>query len=217
MTREHYIVRLAAQVRDGDVVNVATPLTASAAFLAQHTHAPSATVMWHGQINPRPHAFARLTATSHDATGAAYGQAEALRLIERGVVTLMFLSPAQLDRHGNVNASRLNGAPLPGGIGTADLVSLVGRLVVYKTGRARNVLVDEVEYVTGSSRANAPSRKGVVALVTAERTHTFRGEPAREREPTAQDLAFLGALDPHGVADLEFGRSRDAALRRLTC
>jgi acyl CoA:acetate/3-ketoacid CoA transferase beta subunit len=242
--RERFVARLAREVRDGDVVNVATPLTATAAFLARETHAPNATILWHGIVDPALGPLPGPRELAHPADGVAcYGQAEALRLIEAGHVTLMFISPAQVDARGAVNASRVGGSPLPGGIGTADLVSLVGRIVVYKTGRSLRALVREVEYVTGSPEGNLPGRAGVTRIVTSAGVVALVGGAARlvslapgssaeafraagmeiavpaeveiEPEPSPEELRLIRRIDPRGLGDLELGRLREAALRRL--
>lgn len=242
---ERFIYRLARQIRDDDVVNVATPLTATAAFLAQATHARGATVMWHGEINPTPQGFRPPGAVgSWSPSGVAYyGQAEAVRLIEAGEVSLMFISPAQIDPAGRLNSSKVSGRALPGGIGTGDLVSLVGRIVGYKTGNSLRPLVNEVEYVTGRSDRNQPDRRGVTTLVASVGTIGFSDGVAtleskaagvdlavlettaveigladplsEEPEPDEGILKLIDEIDPLRVSELEFGRLRADALARL--
>ena len=170
-------------------------------------------------------------------------QAEILDAIQRGRVSLQFISPAQVDGRGALNTSRVrqpDGAlrRLPGGLATADIARLIGRLVAYRAAHALRFLPDEVDFVTG-----APGR--VAAIVTDLAVLEWSGdsfrvasvhngvsvEDVRARTgfplpgdtsvpvteappPEALDL-LREQIDPHGLRRLEVRATRGEALRAL--
>ena len=188
---DRIIWRLARECRADDVliVGVATPLAAAAGLLARELLMPDMTVLVAASVQPAVHDLARaMLAADYVASISvgSFGQAEVLDLIQRGGVTLQFVSPAQIDRRGRINASFVRRADgglmtLPGPLALPDVSCLVGRLVAYRAAHTRRFLVDEVDYVTGLGSADLAIRNsagltggGVDAVVTDRAVLRFR-------------------------------------------
>jgi glutaconate CoA-transferase subunit B len=99
---------------------------------------------------------------------------DSMDMAERQAMTLQFLRPAQIDRAGNLNTSRIGSLDhpnvrFPGGLATADVPSLLPRVIAYLPDqRSRNVVAD-VSYRTGPGHGLTAGRfaaKGVESLVT---------------------------------------------------
>jgi acyl CoA:acetate/3-ketoacid CoA transferase beta subunit len=165
--RERFVVQLAREIHDGDVVNAASPMTASAALLARDVHGRGAVVLHHGLVEPTPEPFPSPAAAAHgEARGTgAYGQADVLRWLDAGRIDVMFVAPAEIDGAGDMNLSRVGARRLPGGVGAADIVSLARRVVAYRTGGLARSTVRQVGYRTATAAGNAAGRRGVAALV----------------------------------------------------
>lgn len=179
---ERVIWSLAQRCRADDVVvvGVGTPVAAAAALVAREVLHPDMTVLFGTIVRPDTHDLATSLADGGVAARLAdgvLGQSEILDLIQRGGVTLQFVSPAQIDGRGDINASRIVRAGaddivLPGPLALADTASLVGRLVGYRIGHSTRFLVDGVDYVTAAGPARrsaspvATTGQGLVALVT---------------------------------------------------
>ena len=171
--------RLAREVRSGDVVGVGlgTPLALAAALLARATHAPKADVIVAGAVSPD----ADLTTCLRGAgalAGRTAGYAAHLvtmEMAERRAMTLQFLRPAQIDRAGNANTSRIlrDGAVasrLPGGLATADVLRILPRVVLYHTDHRLRALPDRVSFLTGAGGGDpVAGTLGPVRLVTDKR------------------------------------------------
>jgi glutaconate CoA-transferase subunit B len=238
---------LARRCRPGDVliVGVATPLAAAAALLARELLVPDLLVIESAAVDVAPHdiaeSFVRPDVVARDAVGVLT-QAEILDAIQRGRVTLQFVSPAQIDGRGAVNTSRVRGdgsllRRLPGGLATADVTQLVGRLVAYRAAHTPRFLASSVDFVTG-----APGR--VEAIVTGKAVLETSGDGYRlasvhegvtldeavagcgfalqvdsvatTEPPPAEALELLRTrIDPHGLRRLETRAGRADALRAL--
>lgn len=191
---DRLVWRLANECRDDDVliVGVATPIAAAAGMLARELLVPNLTVLVAASVGP----------TTHDIAGpmiepdfvarrsaGSFGQAEVLDLLQRGGVSLQFVSPAQVDRRGRLNSSEVRRAGggmlrLPGPLALPDVACVVGRLVGYKASHTRRALVEEVDFVTGAGSAELRLRtgagltgRGLLALVTD--LAVLRFDPAR--------------------------------------
>ncbi|HVV88976.1 MAG TPA: CoA-transferase [Solirubrobacterales bacterium] len=165
--RERFVVQLAREIGDGDVVNAASPMTASAALLARDVHGRGAVVLHHGIVEPEPTPFRSPAAAGHGeprGTGA-YGQADALQWLDAGRIDVMFVAPAEIDGAGDMNLSRVGARRLPGGVGAADIVGLARRVVAYRTGGLARSTVRQVRHRTATAAENAGGRRGVAALV----------------------------------------------------
>jgi acyl CoA:acetate/3-ketoacid CoA transferase beta subunit len=244
---EQLVWCLARRVRPDDVlvVGVATPLAAAAAHLARAVLHPGVTIVEAAAVGVAEHDVADAFVRPDDVARSAVGvltQAEILDAIQRGRVTLQFVSPAQVDGRGALNTSRVRAADgtlrrLPGGLATADVSQLVGRLVAYRAGHSPRFLPERVEFVTG-----APGR--VEAIVTDAAVLEWRDEGWRlasvhegvtvedavsgcgfpvdtagcstTEPPPPEALAVLRErIDPHGLRRLETRDGRAEALRAL--
>ncbi len=244
---DRLVWRLACECRAGDVliVGVATPIAVAAGLLARALLVPDLTVLVAASVQPGMHDIARpMLEPDYVARLAAgtFGQAEVLDLIGRGGVTLQFVSPAQIDRQGRLNATevqRPDGSRLrlPGPLALPDVSCLVGRLVGYRAAHSRRFLVPSVDYVTGSGDrlAAVVTELGVlrfggdevaleslapgVTLTEVVGRTGFRLETesaVTERPPPGEALELLNAvIDPHGIRGLEVPGTRAAARARL--
>jgi glutaconate CoA-transferase, subunit B len=181
---EQVVWTLARQCRPGDVVAVGlgTPIAAAAVLLARRLLVPNLTILMGGRLGPEisniAHAFSE-TAVDAKRLGDALPMTEIIDMIQRGAITLQFISPAEIDELGNVNASVVRTRDglqrLPGGIALADVAVCVGRLIAYRTTHERRFLRRRVTFVTGRGhgddgswrRRNRVSSSGVVRAVTA--------------------------------------------------
>jgi acyl CoA:acetate/3-ketoacid CoA transferase beta subunit len=225
---------LARECRDDDVaiVGVATPLAAAAVLLARRLLVPDLAVVIGGAVDPPDLDVARLltdpTAVAHGAA-AMLGQAALMTLLQGAAFTLQFVSPAQVDREGAINASRIRTADgwrrLAGCLALPDTAALVGRLVAYRVeGAARRFAVERVDHVTGLGRDAATRRawglpgRGVVAVITERGRHEIGGpiETAPlDAVPAEVDDLLDREIDRHGLIELESPSGRDGARARL--
>jgi acyl CoA:acetate/3-ketoacid CoA transferase beta subunit len=231
---------LARQCRPKDVlvVGVATPLAAAAAMLARELLVPDLTIIMAASVDPRTHDVAESLTDPAAAARRAPGtltQAEILDAIQRGRVTLQFVSPAEVDAEGRINTNRVGTRRLPGALALPDVAVLVGRLVAYRAGHSKRFLVPRVQYVTGAAG-------GVHAIVT-DKAEIALGPPrltalqpgatleeildttgfeldtrdAQHDEPIPDEAKRLldELIDPHEVRLLEVREGRAQALEWL--
>jgi glutaconate CoA-transferase subunit B len=155
---ELMVVAMAREIADGDIValGLLTPMATVAAFLARETHAPRATVVLAGAVQPRTHNIAlslvnpvilasiSLGFLSHTAT---------MDMAERGKYAIQFLRPAQVDAEANMNTSLVGDSVrvrrLPGGLATGDVTLLLPRLILYQPHHEQRAFPARVDYVTG--------------------------------------------------------------------
>jgi acyl CoA:acetate/3-ketoacid CoA transferase beta subunit len=225
---------LARECRDDDVVivGVATPLAAVAVLLARRLLVPDITVIIGGAVDP-PDLDVAAMLVDPPAVGrgapAVLGQGALLTLLQGGAFTLQFVSPAQVDATGAINASRVRDDDgwrrLPGCLALPDTAALVGRLVAYRVDGDRRFAVDRVDHVTGLGRDEAARRRwglcgrGVVTVVT-EHGRREIGDAVAATRPLAPVPAAVGdlldrELDRHSLIELESPTGRAAARARL--
>ena len=155
-----FIVELARQVRDGEVVvtGLASAVPMLAIAVAQRTHAASARyINCVGAVNPR---IDRVFATSVDPDLLADCEdtidlPAIFDLARSGGVDTMFFGAGQVDGHGNMNLERIGSAaaptaPLPGPAGSPSMRAFVRRVVIGAPRQSRRNLVDAVDVVTSS-------------------------------------------------------------------
>lgn len=244
---EQLVWCLARRVRPGDVlvVGVATPLAAAATHLARALLVPDVLIIEAAAVGVGEHDVANPFLRPDHVARSAVGvltQIEILDAIQRGRISLQFVSPAQVDGRGALNTSRVDAGDgtlrrLPGGLATADVSQLVGRLVAYRATHSPRFLPALVDFVTG-----APGR--VEAVVTDAAVLEWDGDGFRlasvhdgveledaiagcgfpvdadgcvtTEPPPPEALAVLRErIDPHGLRQLETRIGRAEALRTL--
>lgn len=245
---------LAREVGEDDVVGVGlgTPLGLAAALLAQRTHAAGATVIVSGAVSPQADVAGCMAGAAGLAgrTAGFVSHLDTMEMAERRAMTLQFLRPAQVDAHANLNVSRVPDggggiSRLPGGLATADVTRLLGRIVVYHTDHRPRSLPEQVAFVTGAGGGDSVAGTlGPVTLVTDRAVMRFDGgawhvssrHPGRSAEelatqtgfalvgaadapetepPSADELAALADVDGLALRELEFRTTRAAAAARL--
>lgn len=182
---EQMVWALARMTRPDDVVvvGVATPMAVTAALLARELIHPNLTIIAAATVDPVIHDVATPMLHPemlHDLGVGTLSQVDMLDQIQRGRITLQFVSPAQVDERARLNTSRVP-APdgslrrLPGGLATGDIAVLIGRLVAYRAVHSPRFLPSEVAFVTGAGhdpshpqwrQARGLPGAGVVAVVT---------------------------------------------------
>lgn len=149
---------IAREVKNGETIAVGTfsPIPASAALLAQETHAPDSEVYIMG---------------SWDWWPFTEGSQEFFHAAQRGRFDYFFLSGAQIDRRGNINLHTIGSyerpkVRLPGGAGSSMLYHMVRKVILFKTDHTAKSFVEKVDFVT-SSASSPPSvyRPGGLHLV----------------------------------------------------
>ena len=239
---------LARCCRPGDVlvVGVATPLAAAAGQLARELLVPDLMLIEAAAVDVAPHDVAtpmvRPEVIAQEAVGV-YTQVEILDAIQRGRVTLQFVSPAQVDGHGNFNTSRVRASDgttrrLPGGLAHADIACLIGRLVAYRAAHEQRFLPERVDFVTGAAgRVGTIVTSAAVLAWDGERYRLASLHDGVTREEAVAGCGFtLGVssrvpiteppppealrllreeIDPHGMRRLETRDGRAGALREL--
>jgi acyl CoA:acetate/3-ketoacid CoA transferase beta subunit len=229
---------LASECRDDDVlvVGVATPMAAAAGLLARELVAPGLSIIVGGAVDPPLGDIAETVidpcaASRH--TTVTLGQRELLPLLQRGSITLQFVSPAQVDHTGALNTSRVRTADgwrrLPGCLALPDTAAMVGRLIAYRVEGGDRFVVDQVDHITGlghdprlRSERGLPGR-GVIGIVTEDGRRDIGPSgigpmAALDRAPTTATTLLDQVIDPHGVLGLESRSGRadaQAALQRL--
>lgn len=227
---------LARECRNDDVlvVGVATPLAAAAALVARQCLVGDLTIIVGGVVDPPATDVARLLTDPFAASRAAQvvlGQSELLALLQRGSITLQFVSPAQVDHTGAVNTSRVHLADgswrrLPGCLALPDTAAMVGRLIAYRIDGGDRFVVERVDHVTGMGRDRSTrERYGLVgAGVTAVITESGRRSvgpgglaptTALEAMPVEAAEFLAHVIDPHGVLGLETRHGRAGATAAL--
>lgn len=158
---ELMVFQLAQQIKDESVAQVGafTPMALAAALLAKATHAPNAMVY---PIGPTGVVISKVFPISLFmlepfvlAQGTQISHRDIVDRVQARGVPFEPISPAQFDASGNMNLSRIRTESggviiLPGAAGI-DGLSLMPRhtLILYTTRHSRQVLVPEVDFVTG--------------------------------------------------------------------
>lgn len=230
---------LARQCRPGDVLitGVGTPLAIAAGMLARELLVPDLTLIVAGSVDPATHDVAEglvdPAAVARHSTGTLR-QVEILDCIERGVVTLQFVAPAQVDGRGRINTSRVGSRLLPGPLALPDTSALVQRLIAYRADHSPRFLAESVDYVTGAGVAGVVT--GLAELVVGDEARVVALQPGASVdevvagcgfplvvddppvvEPLPDDATRLlrDVIDPHGVRGLELRGERARALAAL--
>ena len=141
-------VIISREIKNGENVGLgaASPIPAAGCLLAEHLHAPEATIMILGSESYFPFSA---------------GSSELHFLAQRGELDLFFLSGLQIDRHGNINLHVLGDydAPkkrLPGAYGSAMLYYMAHRVILFRTEHTRRSLVEKVDFITAPGPGVTP-------------------------------------------------------------
>lgn len=187
------VCALAGEIANDDFVGVGlgTPLALAATLLARATHAPSAHVLAGGAFDARGDLETYLGGSGalEGRTPGFVSHFDSMDMAERQAMTLQIMRPAQVDGAGNMNTSRIGppSAPtvrFPGGLATADVPTLLPRLVTYLPNHIRRNLPDGVSFVTGTGGGidRGPHRSlGVVSLITDLACISFGAQTATLR------------------------------------
>jgi glutaconate CoA-transferase subunit B len=155
--------------------------------------------------------------------------ADAFDLSARGELDTVFLSGVQIDAAGRINMSAIGEydhpkVRLPGGAGSAFLMSTANRIILWRTRHDQRTFVEQLPFVTGTGNVEyvvtplCVFRRDRGRLVV-ESIHPYTtpeevaaqtgfavdvtGVPATPL-PTEEELAALRHVDPEGVRRTEF-------------
>ena len=229
-------VAMARLLCDGETVfhGVASPLPMVAILLAQRLHAPDLTYLnITGGIDPRPE---RLPISTVDpallhGTRALITLTDLFDLAARGRLDTAFLSGAQIDGQGRINLSVIGGfnrpkVRLPGGAGSAALMPVANRTILWRTKHDRRVFVETLDFVTAVGKVDRVVTplcvfnrqdgwlrvQSIHPGVSADELRDATGFPIAvdaatpvTPPPTACELALLAEIDPERVTATEFG------------
>jgi len=212
--RELMVAAAAREIDDGDVAFVGMRLPLIAFQLAVSTHAPNAmSVFESGVVREDPaDGFLHTMCDLPNLNGAlaTTSMADIMARLQRGDVDVGFLGGAEIDRHGNLNTTRVQAGDreirLPGSGGACDIACMSGRTVILMAHEPRR-FVERVHYVTSPGHGEGGDwreREGVpgggpAALVTTKATFGFddQGElylrtchPGVDRETIADDFPW---------------------------
>jgi glutaconate CoA-transferase, subunit B len=170
--RELMVACAARELRDGDVVFVGMRLPLLAFALAAATHAPRLLGLFeNGVIRDGPPAGQVVTMSDQaNLDGALWAGplSRVMALLAGGRVDAGFLGGAQVDRHGNLNTTRIGPAAgplrrLPGSGGGADIASAAGRLLVIMAHEPRR-FVERVDHRTSPGYGDGPGWRAAAGL-----------------------------------------------------
>ena len=177
-------VLAAKEIKDGDKVFVGIGIPMIAGFLAIHSHAPNAVLMFEGgYLGSHPPVACTDVGDSVLGFGAPYitSSWRTFSDLQRGYCDIGIIGSAQVDKYGNVNSTAILGngtyenpkTRLPGSGGANDIASSAGRLLIMARLEKRR-FVPRVDYVTSpghvdgyeSRRKTGLKGGGPVAVIT---------------------------------------------------
>ena len=229
-------VAMSRLLRDGELAfhGVASPLPMVAILLAKATHAPNLVYLnITGSIDPVPAHLPRSTVDPAllRGTRSIITLAEAFDLSARGELDTVFLSGVQIDARGRINMSAIGDyahpkVRLPGGAGSAFLMSTANRILLWRTRHDPRTFVEQLPFVTGAGKVDRVVTPLCVfrrdpesghLVVESIHPYTTAREVAAQTgfaldaqdapltpPPTEQELAALERVDPAGVRRIEF-------------
>jgi len=177
-------VLAAKEIKDGDKVFVGIGIPMIAGFLAIHSHAPNAVLMFEGgYLGSHPPVACTDVGDSVLGFGAPYVTSSwrTFSDLQHGYCDIGIIGSGQVDMYGNVNSTAILGngtyenpkARLPGSGGANDIASSAGRLLIMARLEKRR-FVPRVDYVTSpghvdgyeSRRKTGLKGGGPVAVIT---------------------------------------------------
>jgi glutaconate CoA-transferase subunit B len=232
------VCEMARAIRDGETVfhGIASPMPMAAILLARATHAKTLTYLnLPGGVNPaglKPERYSSITGNLAEQGNCYFPLADIFDLAMRGGLDTAFFSGVQFDAAGNVNASVIGTynrprVRLPGGAGSAVLLPVVKRAILWRTKHDRRTFVQHVDFIT--ARGNIDKiitplavfvyREGRLLL---ERLHPHTSPeevadntgfaleplsaegPGQTVPPTQAELFMLNRIDPNDSRNTEF-------------
>ena len=157
-------VAAAREIRDGEIVFAGTGLPMLGSMLAQHTHAPNCVIIFEaGTVDSR---LAHLPMSVGDARAMRYASTAGglfdifATVLQTGHIDVGFLSGAQIDKFGNINATAVGDYRRPdvrftGSGGSGDIACLSKRTVIMARHEKRR-LPDRVDYITSPGWIDGP-------------------------------------------------------------
>lgn len=226
---------MARLLSNGEMVfhGVASNLPMVAILLARATHAPRVVYLnITGAVDPRPTSLPKSTVDPalHESAVSRLTLTDFFDLSARGRLDTVFLSGAQIDRHGNFNLSVIGPfdrpkVRLPGGAGSALLSPTARRTILWRTRHDKKTFVENLDFVTACGNVervvtplavlkNEEGRLVPESLhpgVSFEALQDATGFEIERPEriatsgpPTPEEMEMLRSIDPDGVRYLEF-------------
>ena len=149
-------VMAARQIRDGEVVFAGTGLPMLGAMLARRTHAPDCVLLFEaGTMDSKLEHLPMSVGdprNMHRAALAAGLNEIFSYVLQAGYVDVGFISGAQFDKYGNINATSIGNyrhpdVRFPGSGGSSDIACLAKRTVIMARHEKRR-FVEKVDYIT---------------------------------------------------------------------
>jgi len=228
-------VSMARLLKDGEVVfhGVASPLPMVAILLAKKLHAPNLVyINVTGGVDPEPEHLPHSTVHPELFKGSAVFLTliELFDLAARGGLDVAFLSGVQIDRQGRTNMTAIGSVQkpkvrLPGSAGSASIMPVVGRTLLWRTRHDRRTFVERCDFITAAGRVDRVITplcifRKVQGFLQVESLHPtssqeeviaqtgfevqFLPDAHRTPEPTPEELKWLAEIDPHRVREIEF-------------
>jgi len=165
-------VAAAREIRDKEIVFVGTGLPMLGAMLAQHTHAPNCVITFQaGTIDSK---LAHLPMSVGDPRVVRLASTTAglfeifATVLQRGYIDVGFLSGAQIDKFGNINATAIGDYHHPtvrftGSGGSGDIACLSKRTILI-VKHEKHRLPERVDYITSLGWIDGPEGKKKAGL-----------------------------------------------------
>jgi glutaconate CoA-transferase subunit B len=176
-TKEYTLTELMAvaaarEIQDKEIVFVGTGLPMIGAMLAQYTHAPKLVIIFQaGTADSRlahlPMSVGDARVMRHASTAAGLFEIFAT-VLQAGHVDVGFLSGAQIDKFGNINATSIGDYNHPtvrftGSGGSGDIACLAKRTVIIARHEKRR-FPERVDYITSPGWIDGPDGREKAGL-----------------------------------------------------
>ena len=218
-------VAAAREIRDGEIVFAGTGLPMLGSMLAQHTHAPTCVIIFEAgtvdsQLAHLPMSVGDARAMRYASTGAGLFEIFT-SILQAGHIDVGFLSGAQIDGYGNINATAVGDYHHPdvrftGSGGSADIACLSKRTVIMARHEKRR-LPERVDYLTSPGWIDGPEGRkranlawgGPAAIVTTMGILRFE-----EQTKTAYLASYHPGIKPEAIRentgfDLDISRAKE--------
>ena len=202
----------AREIKDNEIVFAGTGLPMLGAMLAQHTHAPNCVIVFEaGAIDCK---LAHLPMSVGDprtmrSASTATGLFDVFStVLQRGWIDVGFLSGAQIDQFGNINATAIGNYHSPkvrftGSGGSGDIACLSKRTVIIARHEKRR-LPEKADYVTSPGWIDGPGgrereglpRGGPSSIVTTMGVLQFE-----ETTKKAYLSSYHPGITPHTIQE----------------